>query len=33
MNDDAFGAISSAPDALEGAIAFAEKREPNWQGR
>jgi len=33
VNDAAFGVIGSSADALEGAIAFAEKREPNWQGK
>jgi enoyl-CoA hydratase len=32
-NDEAFGMIGRSADALEGAIAFAEKREPNWQGK
>jgi enoyl-CoA hydratase/carnithine racemase len=32
-NDTAFGMIGQSADALEGAIAFAEKREPNWQGK
>jgi enoyl-CoA hydratase len=32
VNDEAFGIIGRSSDALEGAIAFAEKREPNWQG-
>jgi len=31
VNNSAFGVIMSSPDAMEGAIAFAEKREPNWQ--
>jgi len=31
INDAAFGEIGASPDAMEGAIAFAEKREPNWQ--
>ena len=26
-------AIFSSEDAREGAVAFAEKREPNWKGR
>ncbi len=33
LNDEAFGEIAASPDALEGAIAFAEKRAPVWQGR
>jgi enoyl-CoA hydratase len=33
VNNDAFGMIGRSADALEGAIAFAEKREPNWQGK
>jgi enoyl-CoA hydratase/carnithine racemase len=32
LNDQRFAEVSSAPDALEGAVAFAEKREPNWSG-
>ncbi|HEY5105027.1 MAG TPA: crotonase/enoyl-CoA hydratase family protein [Acidimicrobiales bacterium] len=31
-NDEAFAMIGRSGDAMEGAIAFAEKREPNWQG-
>jgi len=33
LNSQAFGSIGQSADALEGAIAFAEKREPNWQGK
>ena len=33
VNDDAFDVIGRSADALEGAVAFAEKREPNWQGK
>jgi enoyl-CoA hydratase len=33
VNDEAFGMIGRSGDALEGAVAFAEKRAPNWQGK
>lgn len=33
VNDEAFGAIGASADALEGAVAFAEKRAPKWSGR
>lgn len=32
VNDEAFAMIGRTADALEGAVAFAEKREPNWRG-
>jgi enoyl-CoA hydratase len=33
LNTEAFAMIGASADALEGAIAFAEKREPNWRGK
>lgn len=33
MNNEEFARITATEDAMEGAKAFAEKREPNWQGR
>lgn len=33
LNNERFGAIGASADAMEGAIAFAEKRAPNWQGK
>jgi enoyl-CoA hydratase len=33
VNDEAFAMIGRSADAMEGAVAFAEKREPNWKGK
>jgi len=33
INDEAFAKIGQSADALEGAIAFAEKRAPMWQAK
>jgi enoyl-CoA hydratase len=33
VNDEAFAMIGMSADAMEGAIAFAEKRDANWLGR
>jgi enoyl-CoA hydratase len=33
LNNEAFAAIAASADALEGAIAFAEKRPPVWQSK
>ncbi len=32
LNAEAFTAVAASADALEGAIAFAQKRPPMWQG-
>jgi enoyl-CoA hydratase len=33
INAEAVGVVFSSADAMEGPIAFAEKRAPNWQGK
>jgi enoyl-CoA hydratase/carnithine racemase len=33
INSDAVRVVFSSADAMEGPVAFAEKRAPNWQGK
>jgi enoyl-CoA hydratase/carnithine racemase len=33
LNAEAVAVVFSSADAMEGPVAFAEKRKPNWQGR
>ena len=33
INTEAVGIVFSSADAMEGPVAFAEKRAPNWQGK
>ena len=33
LTDEAVGVVFRSADAMEGSVAFAEKRRPDWQGR
>jgi enoyl-CoA hydratase/carnithine racemase len=33
LNNEAVGVVFSSADAMEGPVAFAEKRKPQWQGK
>ena len=33
LTDEAVGVVFGSADAMEGSLAFAQKREPTWQGR